>query len=149
MFEIFRKPPWYAGGLAFQCAQCGRCCSGPEEGYVWVSDAEITRIAAFLGVTAEQVRKTYLNRENGRYTIIEQKPSNDCAFLQPSPDGSGKRCTIYAVRPWQCKAWPFWPGNLASADAWGRAGQRCKGMNRGELFGYEEIQSRSRPTDKT
>src|ERR1035437_4593665 len=90
--------PWYAAGPAFECIQCGRCCAGPEEGYVWVTDEEITQIAATLAITPEEFRRTYLRRVSGRYTIHEQAHSRDCMFLRPSKDGctfsKRRRCEI-------------------------------------------------------
>ena len=41
------KDVWYAGGLRFQCTQCGDCCSGAE-GYVWVNQAEIDALAGAM-----------------------------------------------------------------------------------------------------
>ena len=41
------KDVWYAGGLRFQCTQCGDCCSG-SEGYVWVNQQEIDAMAKTL-----------------------------------------------------------------------------------------------------
>ncbi|MFB3890392.1 MAG: YkgJ family cysteine cluster protein [Phycisphaerae bacterium] len=143
------NPPWYAAGLAFECLQCGRCCAGPEEGYVWVSDAEITAIAAFLRITPEELRRTYLRRVSGRYTILEQKHSRDCMFLQPSQDGrSARRCAIYMVRPAQCRTWPFWRHNLTDPAAWSRAAARCPGINRGRLFAIDEIHARQEKTSE-
>ncbi len=139
-----KKEPWYAAGLAFECAQCGRCCSGPEEGYVWVTDEEITRIAAVVGITPEEMRRTCLRREHGKYTIVEQPRINDCHFLRPDPAAGGaKRCTIYDVRPQQCRTWPFWLGNISGPDTWASAGRKCPGINRGKLFTKEEIEHRS------
>lgn len=142
-----RKPQWYVAGLAFECTQCGRCCSGPEEGYIWLSDDEITRISLFLGITAEQFRRTCARKVGGRYTIIEQKPSNDCWFLKRDADGA-KRCSIYSLRPSQCRTWPFWPGNIADSDSWAYAAERCPGVNRGKMFTPEEVESRAKATGK-
>jgi hypothetical protein len=47
---------------------------------------------------------------------------------------------IYSVRPSQCRAWPFWPDNLADADTWNEAAQRCSGINRGTYYSFEEIE---------
>ena len=140
------KPPWYISGLAFECGQCGRCCSGPEEGYVWVTDEEITRIAAFLNMTAEQFRGKHLKRVAGKYTIVEHQQTHDCIFLQPDPLQEGSRtCVIYSIRPAQCRTWPFWQTNLNNPDSWCRAAQRCKGINRGKVHSYDEIQSKIKP----
>lgn len=32
---------WYRAGLCFSCTGCGGCCTGPGEGYVWVTRPEI------------------------------------------------------------------------------------------------------------
>lgn len=144
MTDSFVKPPWYAGGLAFECQQCGRCCSGPEEGYVWVSDVEIPQIAAFLKITPEEFRRRYCRRVSGRTTIVEQPRTRDCAFL--APHGQSRGCGIYSVRPAQCRTWPFWQHNLQEPDDWARAGRRCRGVNRGKRFGVEDIEARLRRT---
>jgi Fe-S-cluster containining protein len=141
------KPLWYCAGLAFDCQQCGRCCSGPEEGYVWVSDEEIASISSKLGVTEDHFRRVYARKVGGHYTIREQKPTNDCLFLKRDESGQ-KRCEIYSLRPSQCRTWPFWPGNIADPDSWARAADRCPGVNRGELFSQEMIQERAAKTVK-
>ena len=37
----------------------------------------------------------------------------DCVFLKEDPERGRKTCSIYPVRPLQCRTWPFWPENLA------------------------------------
>jgi len=146
--KIFaRKDPWYLGGLAFQCQQCGRCCEGPEEGYVWVTDEEIAAIAAHLGLTEAQMRRRYVRQVARRYSLVEQKGSRDCIFLQTDSSGR-RRCRIYPVRPVQCRTWPFWPSNLSDPDTWAEAGRRCRGINCGELVDYNEVEARRRATDE-
>ena len=132
------KNTWYAGGLHFECQQCGRCCSGSSEGYIWVTRPEIKLIADFLKIKPEQVRQKYLRRVGLRTTVIEQSNTKDCVFLQRI--NGQKRCTIYSVRPSQCRTWPFWPDNLADADAWNKAAQRCSGINHGRFYSFEEIE---------
>ena len=133
-----KKTPWHVGGLHFECVQCGNCCSGPDEGYIWVTSAEIKLIADFLRIPAEQLRQKYLKRVGFRTTIIEQPVTKDCIFLQKI-DGQ-KKCAIYPVRPNQCRIWPFWTENLASADAWNRAAKKCPGINHGRHYNFEEIE---------
>jgi len=133
--------PWYAGGLSFECLQCGRCCAGPEEGYVWVTEAEVSAIAEYLGLGQDQMLRSYVRRSNGRCSLRERSDNRDCVFLMRGDDGR-RTCAIYAVRPTQCRIWPFWPVNLASPDSWSRAGLRCRGMNRGANFTLDEIQAR-------
>jgi Fe-S-cluster containining protein len=95
-------------------------------------------IADFLKLTVGQVRREYLRRVGLRTTIIEHQTTKDCIFLQNS---AGRReCMIYAVRPSQCRSWPFWPENLSSPGAWNKAAQKCPGINRGRLYSVEEIE---------
>ena len=130
------KNPWYIGGLHFQCSQCGRCCRGPDEGYIWVTKPEVERIARHLDITIEKLNSKYLRRVGLRRTIIEDLATKDCIFLE-----NGK-CIIYPVRPNQCRTWPFWASNLTNPDAWNLAALRCDGINRGNSYSFEEIEKR-------
>lgn len=136
---VLGKKTWYSAGLHFECVGCGNCCSGPDEGYIWVTRPEIELIADYLKLTPGQVRKKYIRRAGLRTTIIEQAGTNDCIFLR-KVEGQ-KRCVIYPVRPSQCRSWPFWPGNLARPGDWNRAAQKCAGINRGRHYSFEEIES--------
>ena len=119
---------WYANGLRFQCTQCGNCCSGGP-GFVWITEDDMHRIAAHLRMPLEQFTQTYVRRIGNEFSLTE-KPNYDCVFL--TRDGSGKTgCSIYPVRPTQCRTWPFWDHNLRSPAAWKNASERgagCPGM---------------------
>ncbi|MBU1260093.1 MAG: YkgJ family cysteine cluster protein [Planctomycetes bacterium] len=132
------KNIWYIAGLHFVCQQCGRCCSGPDEGVIWISKPQIQMLADFLGQSVKDVRKNHLKKFGFRYSIRENPCSKDCVFLV-NIDGS-KGCAIYNVRPMQCRTWPFWPGNLQSPDDWNTAAKKCPGINKGKLYTYDEIQ---------
>jgi hypothetical protein len=138
--------PWYVSGLAFECTGCGNCCAGPEEGYVWVSEDEMEKIAKLLKMPAPGFRAKYVRRVGRRFSLIEVPGSNDCVFLTP-PDKDGNRgCRIYSARPRQCRTWPFWAGNLRSPDSWSMAQIRCPGINRGKLHTLEKIEADARST---
>lgn len=148
--------PWYADGLDFTCTACGDCCTGGP-GYVWVTQEEIRRVADHLKLTPAETAERYCRRVYGRISFKERRMPNgdhDCVFLQElSPAapakggkaGKGARdlapgepiprrrrgCSIYAVRPLQCRTWPFWPENVADRESWDRAARKCPGMNRG------------------
>lgn len=140
---LARKMPWYANGLAFECQQCGVCCAGPAEGYVWVMDEEILAIGAYLGIPDAQVRDQYTYAVGPRRSLVERPGGRDCIFLEPGGDGRSRRaCRIYAVRPSQCRAWPFWKVNLEDANSWAMAGLRCPGVNRGPLIPFDQIEVR-------
>ena len=133
-----KKTKWYVAGLHFECAQCGRCCSGPDEGYIWVTKPEIKLIADYLNLSLEQLRQKYLRRIGWRTTIIEEPLGKDCIFLKNT--GQQKVCTVYPVRPNQCRNWPFWPSNLSNARAWNEAAQKCPGINRGRCYKADQIE---------
>ena len=143
---------WYDQGLNFTCTQCGNCCTGGP-GFVWISKDEIVRLAEFLGITPEEMVERYCRKFDGSFSLKERRTPEgnyDCVFLkeqQAGPDANGiplrrRTCTIYPVRPLQCRTWPFWPENLAGPDAWARASKRCPGMGRGHRhFTREQIEA--------
>jgi hypothetical protein len=131
---------WYSSGLRFECVGCGNCCAGPQEGDIWISAAEIEMLAKHLAMPEDQVRERFIMRSGSRTGIIEDKITRDCVFLQTGADGK-RGCSIYPVRPNQCRTWPFWNWNLASPRDWEEAAQRCPGIGRGPEFTLEEIES--------
>ncbi len=97
-------------GYAFDpkaCEECGgKCCTG-ESGNIWVSVQKIPEIAAFLGMESEEFINEYLEKSGYRFTLKEKmviEGEYDCIFF----DRLLGRCTIYPVRPMQCRTFPFW-----------------------------------------
>jgi Fe-S-cluster containining protein len=127
--------PWYAAGLRFECTRCGHCCTG-EPGFVWVNDEEIKAIAEFRGESAEQFL-ALCTRQAHRGPTLREKQDGDCVFYE-----SKKGCTIYPVRPRQCRTWPFWESNVVTREAWDRTCEICPGSGQGELIPEEEITRR-------
>ena len=133
---INSPPPWYHEGLRFRCTGCGQCCTG-EPGYVWVNQAEIDALAQALGTTPEDVERTYV-RDVGRRRSLREKANGDCVFY----DRRTARCRVYAVRPRQCRTWPFWSSNLRTAETWQHTCEVCPGAGRGAIVPFEEIEAR-------
>jgi Fe-S-cluster containining protein len=144
--------PWYANGLSFTCTQCGNCCTGGP-GYVWISKVEIERLADFLKLSVDETIKQHTRRVSGRVSLKEHRtPAGlyDCNFLKEidaerEVDGQRVRykkriCTIYPVRPLQCRTWPFWDGILQSEKSWTLASRGCPGMDIGRVRSVEEIE---------
>jgi Fe-S-cluster containining protein len=129
------EQPWFADGLRFTCTQCGDCCTGAP-GYVWVTDAELAAIAGHLGQEVAEVRALYSRKSRGRQTLRE-KANGDCVFYDRK-----KGCTIYPVRPPQCRTWPFWDSNVETPEEWQKTCELCPGSGRGELIPAEEISRR-------
>ena len=127
--------PWYQDGLRFRCTRCGHCCTGAP-GYVWVNDEEVAAIAQHRGQTPAEVEALF-TRTVGRRCSLRERPNGDCVFYDQKAG-----CTIYPVRPRQCRTWPFWESNVATPEDWERTCAVCPGSGRGELIPAEEITRR-------
>jgi len=112
---------WYKEGLRFECTGCGKCCTGGP-GYAWVTPEEIENIAKYLDMPVNDFVKKYCRKVQGRWSLTEIKPEYSCVFLKE------KRCTIYPVRPTQCRTFPWWKENLSSPEAWAEAAKSCEGI---------------------
>lgn len=117
--------PWYKDGLRFHCTGCGKCCTGAP-GYVWVSTEERQAIANFLNLSLAEFEKRYTRLVGGKVSLLENRKNYDCVFLKD------KRCTIYEVRPTQCKTFPWWKSNLASKQSWEETASYCEGVEHPE-----------------
>ncbi len=129
--------PWYSDGLAFQCTQCGNCCSGPSNGYVWVKEDDILRMAASMEMSddLEAFRRRFVRQVGTRESLVEYS-DGDCIFLDPQK----RTCMVYDSRPIQCRTWPFWDGNLESPATWVKAAEGCPGCNRGQVYLLSHIE---------
>ncbi|QEL15828.1 YkgJ family cysteine cluster protein [Limnoglobus roseus] len=127
--------PWYQDGLRFTCTQCGKCCTG-DPGFVWVDEEELRKLAAFRGEPLREFVPLYTRKARGKVTLRE-KANGDCVFFE-----AGRGCTVYPVRPKQCRTWPFWESNLESPEQWERTESICPGSGQGELIPVEEIVKR-------
>lgn len=115
--------PWYKEGLAFSCTQCGKCCTGLP-GYVWVTEHEADAMAKFLQLPISDFRRLYMKRVGQRWTLLEKKSQgHSCVFYKE------QKCQVYAARPLQCRAYPFWQENLLSKASWEAAAGECEGIN--------------------
>lgn len=123
--EMLNNDPWYKNGLKFKCTGCGQCCTG-SPGYIWFTHEEGKNIADSLGISIEDFYLLYSRRINDRYSLREIQGSYDCIFLK------NKKCTIYNVRPKQCRTYPWWLSNLKSKKAWNEAAKYCEGINHPE-----------------
>ena len=129
--------PWFEDGLRFRCTRCGNCCTG-EPGFVWVSDEEIAAIAELRGEPEAEVRVLH-TRAGQRGRTLRERPDGDCVFFDREAG-----CTIYSVRPRQCRTWPFWDSNVRTPEAWANTREICPGAGKGDLISAEEITRRLR-----
>ena len=129
------RAPWYADGLRFGCTRCGHCCTG--EGHVWVGRGRIREIAEFLGLSLEAFSRRYLRLVEGRLSLVDKPDRPDCVFWE-----GDRGCSIYAVRPTQCRTFPFWREHLESPEAWRELGREVPGIGRGRRHDETEIRRR-------
>lgn len=119
-----RDAPWWSGGLCFECTQCGLCCRG--SGRVEVSDTEIERLAARVGLTADEFRAAYTRKGRRGRIDLRDKRDGDCIFFDVD-----RGCTVYEDRPGQCRSYPFWSSVLHDEESWNVEAGHCEGIGRG------------------
>jgi len=90
-------------------------------------------MASFLGSTADQFARRYCRSVWWR-TSLKELANGDCVLL--GPEG----CTVYAVRPTQCRTFPFWSDNLEARRDWDDLKARCPGIDHGRLYTRSEIE---------
>ncbi len=84
----------------FVCRRCGQCCREP--GYVYLSAADIDRIAAYLEMDVHAFTAQYTRLPPERRGLsLNESDDQSCVFL----DAQG-RCAIQAVKPVQCELFP-------------------------------------------
>ena len=83
------------------CKGCGLCCK--IEGFVFLREGEAEKIAKYLNMDVYSFTGKYCRIVNRKLLALKDKPeSNECIFLDEN-----NLCTIYEVRPKQCKDFPF------------------------------------------
>jgi len=131
-----RRQPWYQDGLRFTCTGCGDCCTGAP-GYVWVNKEEMQQLAvAMQCADVAEFERLYVRPVGIRHSLRERS-NYDCVLLDPHT----RQCRAYAVRPRQCRTWPFWDSNVETPESWERTCQVCPGSGQGRLYQLAEIES--------
>ena len=86
----------------FHCVRCGACCQW--EGPVRVTDAEIDAIAEFLHIPlADFLRDHVVLAPDRRSLSLREKADGSCVYY----DAEQHLCRIQAVKPEQCRAFPY------------------------------------------
>ena len=86
----------------FRCRLCGACCR-IKDGIVRVSEAEVSRIAAFLGVAESDfiASETELAPDR-RSLMLKSRDDGSCAYLTED-----NLCRINPVKPEKCRTFPY------------------------------------------
>jgi Fe-S-cluster containining protein len=85
--------------IFYECQRCTACCRWP--GQVRLTNAEITRLAAFKSMTEFDFIQNYARLTQDRQGLaLQDKPNGECIFLD------GNDCAVQAVKPKQCRDFP-------------------------------------------
>lgn len=117
----------------FECTRCGACCRRP--GFVYLGEREPERIAEHLRLPLEQFERRFLSRhEDGSWMI--EVGEGGCPLLD------GDLCSVDAVKPGQCRAYPFWEELVHDRRAWRKEAAFCEGIGRGPPIDGAEVERR-------
>jgi Fe-S-cluster containining protein len=112
--------------MRFACQTgCVRCCD--TQGFVYITDSDLQRMAKYLGLTAEDFEKQYVIRYR-RILRLRKPRKSQCHFLNAGG------CSVHPVKPVQCRTYPFWPEIVEDQAAWNAEAKRCPGIGKGELI---------------
>ena len=103
-----------------------------------IIDKEIEAIARQMEITPSIFKKIYCRRLKNGETTLKEKRNFDCILLDRA-----NGCTVYHLRPRQCRTWPFWQSVIKSAANWQEAAKDCPGMNQGKLYSPNFITGKS------
>ena len=124
-----------AEGLRFECQPgCTACCE--QRGFVYLTDDDIARAAAYLGMSGAAFERRYVFRTARRARLRVPRDVN-CHFLV---DGG---CSIHAVKPLQCRIFPFWPELVESRREWRKTARYCPGIGQGPLIQIEAARAQA------
>jgi Fe-S-cluster containining protein len=114
------------GALRFACQPgCTRCCD--QQGFVYLTEADVKRAANFVGMRPQAFERQYVYRTRYRRRF-RKPPDKQCPFLEHGG------CAIHPAKPTQCRTFPFWPELVENRAAWNLTGEYCPGIGKGPLI---------------
>ena len=118
-----------AEALRFECQPgCTACCT--QRGFVYLSDADIQRAAAFVSMSGAAFERKFVYRTRNRARLRVPRDAN-CHFLLAGG------CSIHPAKPTQCRTFPFWPELVESRREWRKTARYCPGIDKGPLIHIE------------
>ncbi len=120
--------------VRFSCVRgCTLCCRQP--GFVYLTEDDLERAAARLGLSAREFERRYVFRT--RHTLRLRKPRGAaCYFLHEHG------CRLHPDKPTQCRLYPFWPEIVEQRGGWRRESAFCPGIGRGRPISPETVRRR-------
>lgn len=131
------------------CTACGRCCRGP--GAVYFTENDLSKIRQYLNL--DNPTKSNQQKWNNLLKRLVQKKQNNffvhqtedaCMFLSED-----NKCTIYEVRPLQCRTFPFWTSNFEDKESYKALRALSPGVRngRGQSFSNQEVVIKTNKTE--
>jgi len=122
--------------LRFECQRgCTACCE--QKGFVYLTEPDLTRIAGFLGMSAEAFERKYVYR-TAHLLRLRVPAESRCSFLR---EGG---CGIHPVKPTQCRIFPFWPELAEDKREWRKTARYCPGIGKGPLIQIEAVRQQAK-----
>jgi uncharacterized protein len=85
--------------IFYECQRCTACCRWP--GQVRLDDAEISRLAAYKGLSEYDFIQQYTRLTKDRRGLaLKDKENGECIFLEENA------CAVQPVKPQQCRDFP-------------------------------------------
>lgn len=85
--------------IFYDCQRCTACCRWP--GQVRLTDAEVTRLAAFQRLSEHDFIQRFTRLSHDRRGLaLQEQPDGACVFL------AGDNCSVQPVKPQQCRDFP-------------------------------------------
>jgi hypothetical protein len=115
--------------LRFECQSgCTKCCE--QQGFVYLTESDIERLAAYRNMTPAVFEKRYVYRTKNLRRLRVPR-AVQCPFLKS--DG----CSVHPAKPLQCRTFPFWPELVPEPGGdkreWLRTAKWCPGIGKGPL----------------
>lgn len=118
--------------VKFECQEnCSNCCKLPG-GFVYLSEKETADIADYLDVRENLFLQWFTRIIDDKLCLVDGG-NEYCVFLEDN------KCSVYPVRPQQCRAYPFWRENLKSKARWRQTSEQCPGIGKGKKYTEREI----------
>ena len=136
---------------------CGKCCTGFDDGEVYLYKEDIVRLAEYLNMNTTSGLKKFARKyikviedkffwrepgvnkgKNYRFLTLGFKFTDDeekCHFL------NDKLCSVHRFRPFQCKSFPFWQMMVSSKINIDIYRNKCKGLqlSEGKFYSKDQI----------
>ena len=128
------KNKYFKKGIRFKCQGSSNCCiSRGSYGFVYITKKDLEKISNYFNINIDEFKKKYCKYDDGYLRFKEKNKNGNCQFLKD------KKCSIYKVRPTQCRTWPFWNENMKAKDWNLNVVNFCPGIGKGSVITSSKI----------